>query len=314
MFSGSFADSSGRRPAYLVLFVIYVAACIGLALQSDYVALLLLRCIQSSGCSGMVAIASGVVSDLAERKERGGYMGIVSGGALLGPAVGPIIGGLIGQKAGWRWIFWFLTILGGICAIFLAVFVPETSRKIVGNGSTPPPLLNKSLLQVIRSRRSRIPKSIQNSNEVEEAETKSITEVRIARKSKFQWTDILFTLKMLLEKDIVILLFSYSIIYSAYYCVLSSLPGLFEEIYGYGTLQTGLCFIPIGVGMWVSSLVSGRILDYNYESVAKNLPPDTKADDFPIEKARLRSIWVGVGITVAAVISYGWVLHQEVVS
>lgn len=313
MFSGSFADASGRRPAYLVLFTIYIAACLGLALQNNYIALLLLRCIQSSGCSGMVAIASGVVSDIATRKDRGGYMGIVSAGALLGPAIGPIIGGIIGQKAGWRWIFWFLVILGGICAICEAVFVPETSRKIVGNGSAEPPLENKSLLQIIRGRRRKLVERSQDAGDTSEAEVRIAPEFHGAKKMGFQWSDVLFTLRMFLEKDIVLLLFSYSIVYSAYYCVLSSLPTLFEEIYGYDTLQTGLCFIPIGVGMWASSLIGGRILDYNYKAVAKKLPPDTKPEDFPIEQARLSSIWGGLSIVVAAVICYGWVLHQEAV-
>ena len=40
------SDSAGRRPAYLVCFVIYIAANIGLAFQKNYVALMVLRCLQ----------------------------------------------------------------------------------------------------------------------------------------------------------------------------------------------------------------------------------------------------------------------------
>lgn len=45
-FYGDFADMAGRRPAYLVSFIIYVAANIGLATQSSYPALFVLRCLQ----------------------------------------------------------------------------------------------------------------------------------------------------------------------------------------------------------------------------------------------------------------------------
>lgn len=45
-FLGDFADMAGRRPAYLVSFIIYVAANIGLATQSSYPALFVLRCLQ----------------------------------------------------------------------------------------------------------------------------------------------------------------------------------------------------------------------------------------------------------------------------
>ena len=51
MFVGSFSDRKGRRPAYMICFVIYLGANIGLALQDSYAALVILRCLQSSGSS-----------------------------------------------------------------------------------------------------------------------------------------------------------------------------------------------------------------------------------------------------------------------
>lgn len=50
-------------------------ANIGLALQNDYAALLLLRCLQSTGSSGTVALGTGVVADIASSGERGKFMG-----------------------------------------------------------------------------------------------------------------------------------------------------------------------------------------------------------------------------------------------
>jgi hypothetical protein len=51
MFIGSFSDGKGRRPGYLICFVIYLGANMGLALQDSYAALVVLRCLQSSGSS-----------------------------------------------------------------------------------------------------------------------------------------------------------------------------------------------------------------------------------------------------------------------
>ena len=73
---GDLADMTGRRPAYLIGFVIYIGANIGLALQDNFVALLVLRCLQSSGSSGTVALGNGVVADIASSGERGKYMGM----------------------------------------------------------------------------------------------------------------------------------------------------------------------------------------------------------------------------------------------
>ena len=89
------ADSAGRRPAYTICFVIYIGANIGLALQNNYAALFVLRCIQSSGSSGTIALSSGVVSDIATASERGKYLGFITAGSLLDPSIGPVIGGVL---------------------------------------------------------------------------------------------------------------------------------------------------------------------------------------------------------------------------
>jgi MFS family permease len=52
--TGGLADTSGRRPVFIVLLTIYVGANVGLALQSSYPALLVLRMVQSIGISGKV--------------------------------------------------------------------------------------------------------------------------------------------------------------------------------------------------------------------------------------------------------------------
>ncbi len=49
---GDLADTLGRRPVYITVFLIYFAANIGLAVQGTYPALLALRILQSSGSSG----------------------------------------------------------------------------------------------------------------------------------------------------------------------------------------------------------------------------------------------------------------------
>lgn len=91
------SDSSGRRLAFIVCFVIYIVGNIGLALQTNYVALLILRMVQAVGCSAALALAFAVVADLATSAERGKYMGYAGAGILMGPAFGPTIGGILCQ-------------------------------------------------------------------------------------------------------------------------------------------------------------------------------------------------------------------------
>lgn len=82
---GDLADMAGRRPAYIIAFIVYLGANIGLALQNSYAALFILRCMQSTGSSGAIALGFGVVADISTSSERGSYMGIVGAGTMMGP-------------------------------------------------------------------------------------------------------------------------------------------------------------------------------------------------------------------------------------
>ena len=79
---GDLADMAGRRPAYLIGFTVYIAACIGIASCDSFAALLVLRCFQSSGSSSTVALGAGVVADIATSDERGVWMGWATAGPM----------------------------------------------------------------------------------------------------------------------------------------------------------------------------------------------------------------------------------------
>ncbi|KAE8143518.1 citrate synthase [Aspergillus pseudotamarii] len=96
--TGSFADQVGRRPAYILCFLIYITSNIALALQHSYPALLILRAIQSTGSSGTVALASAVAADVITSAERGTYMSITSLGNILAPSLGPLLGGVLSES------------------------------------------------------------------------------------------------------------------------------------------------------------------------------------------------------------------------
>src|SRR4051812_24715285 len=79
------------------------------------------------------------VADVAIPAERGSYIAITSLAVVLAPSLGPILGGIISQYLGWHWIFWFLDILAVVFFIPTLLYMPETCRLIVDDGSVPPP-------------------------------------------------------------------------------------------------------------------------------------------------------------------------------
>jgi MFS family permease len=91
---GSISDTGGRRFSFIICFSIYIVANIGLALQTNYAALLVLRCVQAAGSSATISLSIAVVADIATSAERGKYMGYATAGILIGPAIGPTLGGM----------------------------------------------------------------------------------------------------------------------------------------------------------------------------------------------------------------------------
>ncbi|KAL3471492.1 major facilitator superfamily domain-containing protein [Aspergillus californicus] len=293
MFVGDFADKAGRRPAYLVCFLIYIAANIGLALQDNYAALFVLRCLQSAGSSTTIALSAGVVADIAIAAERGSYMGFVTAGSLLGPALGPVIGGLLSQYLGWRSVFWFLTIFAGAFMVPFILSFPETARAIVGNGSIPPPPWNMPLMSWLKSRKS----PAENDRPM------------------ISFPNPLKTLSIVFQKDVSIVLLANAILFAGFYDVSASIPSMYSDLYGLDDLQIGLCYIPFGLGATVASIITGKVLDWNYRRLAKqlNVPlEETRSRNlahFPIEKARLQIAFPLLTLGSFTVIAFGWFLH-----
>jgi MFS family permease len=81
-FWGPLADSYGRRPIFLSTLVVYLAACLGLALSPNFAFLMAFRAIQAIGSSSTIAIGAGVIGDIAVAGERGGFMGLFGGSEL----------------------------------------------------------------------------------------------------------------------------------------------------------------------------------------------------------------------------------------
>jgi multidrug resistance protein len=312
---GDLADMAGRRPAYILAFIIYLGANIGLALQNSYAALFVLRCLQSTGSSGAIALGYGVVADISTSSERGKYMGIVGAGTMMGPAIGPVIGGILAQFLGWRSIFWFLVIVAGCFLIPFALTVPETGRNVVGNGSVPPQGWNMSVLEYFRFRKEL--KSTDGLSRSVTAEGRCREQAELAKHRKLRWPNPLKTVHIIMEKDVAVVLLYNSLIYTAFYDIVASIPQLFQEIYGFNDLQIGLCYLPFGVGCALASFINGKMLDRNYKRVANQIGfaiNRKHGDDlrhFPIERARLELIWPLLSFGLACYLCYGWVLEKN---
>lgn len=169
--------------------------------------------------------------------------GIAQFGPMVAPALAPVIGGILTQFLGWKWIFWFLTILAGVYLIPLLLNFPETGRNVVGNGSIPPQGWNMPLLNYIRIRKLDHNGAL---NRTVSREAIKKAQAELARKRELRWPNPLKAVHIILEKDVGLLLLYNSLVYTAFYDVTASLPSQFAEIYGFNELQIGFAFLLSG--------------------------------------------------------------------
>ncbi|KAJ3805690.1 MFS general substrate transporter [Lentinula aff. lateritia] len=321
MLFGTLADNVGRRIIYASCLLILSLTCVGLALipTSAYWLLLLLRCLQSTGSASTIALGAGVIGDIAEAHERGGFFGVYQSGPLLAPAIGPVIGGALDGTLGWRSIFWFLCISSGVAFLVVIIFLPETLRSIVGNGSLPTKssILHQPLIRIVgrgRAGGTSKPKSNQP---------------QPSRKRKPFKNPFGILLR---NPDITLILFFNGTVNAVYYAVTATISTLFASAYPQlGETEVGLCFLAIGGGMFLGSLTSGKVLDWEFGRIQEELVKEKGRgkgiergegeeqkktgrydEEFPIEKARLRLIPFFMIFFVGANLGYGWSIQRQV--
>jgi MFS family permease len=200
---------------------------------------------------------------------------------MIGQAIGPVIGGALNSRWGFKSIFWFLFVLSLFVLVMLLIFLPETQRRIVGNGSIPLAGFHKPWIYLVQP-----PKKWAVSSRPQMAQPKT----------PMSFKKIITPLTYVLEKDIFVLLFWGALAYTAWSMVTASTTTvLLHSFPKLNQWQVGLCFLPNGLGCVVGSIVTGRLMDRTFKHVETQYKEEhglgdvnVKANkDFPIERARL---------------------------
>lgn len=226
-------------------------------------------------------------------------------GLTLGPTLGPVIGGLLDTYLGWKSIFWFLVIYAGMMLVTMLIFLPETCRTIVGNGSIPPSKYNTSLLTHLQQRRQQkrgLPPKYDT------AQAPSASRRRV---------NPLATLAIVRHKETFMILCFMAIHYAGYFAVLSTLSTQLASRYHLSSLKVGLCFIPIGVGTLTSRWTLSYLVDFNFRREAQKAGLEItknkqqKIEHMDIEKARLTICLPTVYASCAVILAYAWVMQYR---
>ncbi|KAI1324507.1 major facilitator superfamily domain-containing protein [Xylariaceae sp. FL0255] len=310
---GPLSDVYGRRPLFLATLFLYVVGNIGLSLNKDsYAVLLVLRALQSLGASAAYAISFGVIADVCPPGERGRMLGPISMALNLGACIGPVAGGAVAYRSGnFIWVFWALVIVGIVLFVAVGLFLPETARNQIGDGRDDSRYRwwQRSWIELLRRHCSKS-SQVENSRE-------RVQRAKHEPGIRYSLRSFLACFRIILYKDTILALWMHGSFYVVDYAFVAALPDIYT-LYSFNELYIGLAYLPRGVGIIIGCYFTGKLMDHNYRVTArKNGWSDLKAtkDDlynFPIELARTRSsLWM-LAISTATMVGYGWVVQKGV--
>lgn len=249
--------------------MLYTAANLGLTINKDsYTALLALRALQSLGASAAYAVSYSVVADVCVPAERGSMVGPVSMALNLGTIVGLVVGSWAAYRSGsYGLVFWFLVITGGLLLLLVLLFLPETARALVANRSSPKEQWWQRPWWSLCREFLRPQRPIRD-NEASVTTPSNGEEPPNHRNKTPGIQHPLACFRIIFYGDTFLVLLMHGLFYVVDYCVQTTIPSTYKDLYHFNAFEIGLAYLPRGFGIIVGGRFVGKMMDKNYKATA----------------------------------------------
>lgn len=123
---GPVSDMVGRKPPLYFGLGLFALASVGCALVTNIEMLIALRFVQGLGAAAGMAIPRAVVRDLHTGTEAARLMSLLMLVFSVSPILAPLVGSAVIAVAGWRGVFWVVTLAAVIGLATIASVLKET--------------------------------------------------------------------------------------------------------------------------------------------------------------------------------------------
>ncbi len=153
-------------------------------------------------------------------EQRGTAMSAIMLAPLVGGAVGPAIAGVVVETLGWRQVLWVSTALAGACELLFLTCFRETYK-----------------VSILRRRAARL----RAETGIREFKTAFDDQDASVRKV---WESIMRPVLVLTDSGVLLTLSLFgSVVFSYFYIMAVTLPGILEDNYHLSPAQTGASFM-----------------------------------------------------------------------
>ncbi len=133
LFWGPLSEKFGRKPILLTGLWGYIISSILCAFSQNIEQLIVSRILQAFCGGAVTVVATAIVKDLYDGREREKVMATVMSMVTIAPMVAPIIGAFLLQIGSWRMVFLLLAGIGVTAAIVTFFFEESLEEKYAGS-------------------------------------------------------------------------------------------------------------------------------------------------------------------------------------
>lgn len=131
---GKFSDQFDRKLLMQIAIIVYIAGSVLAGAAHGIGLLIAARAIQGVGAGGITALTQIILAAMIPPRERGRYSGYIGAVFALATLLGPLIGGVIVDTSwlGWRWCFYVGVPVAAIALVVLqlTLHLPNTRRTV----------------------------------------------------------------------------------------------------------------------------------------------------------------------------------------
>ncbi|MFM2608056.1 multidrug effflux MFS transporter [Vibrio chagasii] len=133
LFWGPLSEKFGRKPILLIGLASYMVASILCAMTNSIEQLISARIFQAFAGSAITVIATAIVKDLYEGREREKIMATIMSLVIIAPMVAPVFGAFLLKIASWRMMFITLAIFGAFASVLAFCYRETLETKYQGS-------------------------------------------------------------------------------------------------------------------------------------------------------------------------------------
>ncbi len=133
LFWGPLSEKFGRKPILLIGIASYMVASVLCAMTNSIEQLIGARIFQAFAGSAITVIATAIVKDLYDGREREKIMATIMSLVIIAPMVAPVFGAFLLKIASWRMMFVTLAVFGAFASVLALCYRETLESKYQGS-------------------------------------------------------------------------------------------------------------------------------------------------------------------------------------